>query len=259
MRGTIFDSGITSKYSYVICNFMTYKVYKHTSPSGKVYIGITCQEVNKRWKNGLGYETQPAFHRAIQKYGWDNIKHEVLAEGLSKEQAQQMEIDLIAQYHSNEREYGYNLTNGGDGLNGWEVTEEFRKKRSELAKGNQWRKGKTFSEETRRKMSESKKGQVGYWIGKKRSEETRRKISETKKGVKYSENHVENVRKGIRKAIGKSVLQYTKDGEFVREWECMIDASKELNIAYGGINACCNGKRLSAGGYIWKYKEQNNF
>lgn len=30
-------------------------VYKHTSPSGKVYIGITNQPANKRWKNGMGY------------------------------------------------------------------------------------------------------------------------------------------------------------------------------------------------------------
>lgn len=43
-----------------------YTVYRHTSPSGKVYIGITKQKPHKRWNSG-----QPLFERAILKYGWD--------------------------------------------------------------------------------------------------------------------------------------------------------------------------------------------
>lgn len=43
-------------------------VYKHTSPSGKVYIGITNQPANKRWKNGMGYISSPYFFGAIVKY-----------------------------------------------------------------------------------------------------------------------------------------------------------------------------------------------
>ena len=59
-----------------------YCVYKHTSPSNKVYIGITSQEPERRWQNGYGYATQQLFWRAIQKYGWDNFKHEIIAEKL---------------------------------------------------------------------------------------------------------------------------------------------------------------------------------
>ena len=53
----------------------------------------------------------------------------------------------------------------------------------------------------------------------------------------------------------KSVLQYTKDGKFVKEWPCIRAAEIECSIANGKISAVCKGQRKVAGGYIWKYKE----
>ena len=53
-------------------------LYRHTSPSGKVYVGITSKPILRRWNNGNGYRTCKNFWRAILKYGWDNIIHEVL-------------------------------------------------------------------------------------------------------------------------------------------------------------------------------------
>jgi hypothetical protein len=70
-------------------------VYRHTSPSGKVYIGITSQNVERRWNSGKGYTLCKAFYNAILKYGWDNIKHEVLFTNLSEERAKKLEIELI--------------------------------------------------------------------------------------------------------------------------------------------------------------------
>ena len=69
---------------------MNYSVYKHTCPSGKVYIGITMQKPEIRWNKGLGYKKQDYFYKAILKYGWDNIKHEVLYKDLSKAEAENM-------------------------------------------------------------------------------------------------------------------------------------------------------------------------
>ena len=87
----------------------------HTSPSGKVYIGITCKPLNERFGfEGNGYKLQPYFWRAIQKYGWNNIKHEVLLSGLSRSEACEKEREYIAKYRSNESAFGYNQTNGGD-------------------------------------------------------------------------------------------------------------------------------------------------
>ena len=57
-------------------------VYKHTSPSGKIYIGITGKKPKVRWNNGNGYKHNRHFYRAIKLYGWNNILHEVLFENL---------------------------------------------------------------------------------------------------------------------------------------------------------------------------------
>lgn len=90
-----------------------YFVYKHTTPNNKSYIGITSYtKPELRWRNGNGYNNQ-YFSRAIKKYGWENIKHEILYSNLSKEQAEQKEIELIDLYKSNNPVYGYNIENGG--------------------------------------------------------------------------------------------------------------------------------------------------
>lgn len=99
----------------------TYSVYKHTFPNGKVYIGITKQNPENRWDNGWGYRAvtsegqfcQPVMARAVIKYGWKNITHEILAEGLSKDEAESMEVDLISKYNSTNSEFGYNMNPGG--------------------------------------------------------------------------------------------------------------------------------------------------
>lgn len=99
-----------------------YYVYMHTFPNGKVYIGITCQKPNQRWKNGSGYlrkneyekYEQPFIANAIIKYGWENIKHEVLFSGLSKAEAEAKEQELILEYKSDKKEYGYNIQHGGN-------------------------------------------------------------------------------------------------------------------------------------------------
>ena len=89
-------------------------VYKHTCPNNKVYIGITKVNPVKRWRKGEGYVNNLHFYRAIQKYGWDCIKHEIVCSELSEEEAKKIEVALIAAYNSNNPLYGYNQTLGGD-------------------------------------------------------------------------------------------------------------------------------------------------
>lgn len=83
-------------------------VYKHTDPNGKIYIGITQNHPQTRWNEGGGYEKQHKFYKAIQKYGWINFKHEIVAAGLTKEEALELENDLILQYQSYDISFGYN-------------------------------------------------------------------------------------------------------------------------------------------------------
>lgn len=90
-----------------------YFVYKHTCPNNKIYVGIT-SNVKERWKSGACYLNNSYFQAAIQKYGWDNIKHEILFENLTKDEASQKEIELIAEYKSDDRRFGYNVRSGGE-------------------------------------------------------------------------------------------------------------------------------------------------
>lgn len=96
---------------------MTYSVYMHTSPSGKRYIGITKQKPEQRWGKGRNYKSNSYFTSAINKYGWNNFKHEILFEVESLAEAKELEIQLIAHYKSDERKYGYNISKGGDPCN----------------------------------------------------------------------------------------------------------------------------------------------
>lgn len=92
-----------------------YCVYKHTSPNGKCYIGITKQTLERRSQNGEGYSTQRVFYNAIKKYGWNNFKHEILEDNLTHNEACEREIYYISMFKSNQSKYGYNTTSGGDG------------------------------------------------------------------------------------------------------------------------------------------------
>lgn len=93
-------------------------LYKHTTPSGKVYVGITNQIPEHRWNNGKGYfnvEKSP-FKSAIIKYGWDNIKHEILVTNLTRLQAINWERRLIKHYKN--LGISLNSTDGGEGVVG---------------------------------------------------------------------------------------------------------------------------------------------
>ena len=200
-----------------------YCVYKHTFPNEKVYIGITSINPLKRWKNGEGYRTQLVY-RPIQKYGWDNIKHEILFENLTKEEACQKEIELIAEYDSTDPLKGYNQSPGGNTV---EITEEVRQKMSKAHLGIP--------------LSESHKE------GLKRGRAKR--LIQPNTGKHLSETWKEAVAKGV----SKSVNQFDLDGNFIASYFGQKEASKITGICSSNIMRCCKGERKTAGGYIWRY------
>lgn len=91
----------------------TYCVYRHIAPNGKCYIGITKQEPERRFQNGMGYKTQEVFWRAINKYGWDSFKHEILESGLTEKRASELEDHYIKNVYHSFAPNGYNTAEGG--------------------------------------------------------------------------------------------------------------------------------------------------
>lgn len=151
-----------------------YIIYKYTSPSGKIYIGQTNDEKRRKrqHKNDARLGSKCLFHKAIRKYGFDNFKYEVLVNCKTREEVNSMEVYYINKYKTTDRIYGYNSTNGGDGVEGFRHSEDAKRRIREFIRNRK------VSEETRRRMSESNKGKV-------RSEETRLRISNSKKGDKH--------------------------------------------------------------------------
>lgn len=171
-----------------------YSVYKHTTPNGKVYIGITSTSVEKRWNDGKGYARHPYFYNAIKKYGWDNIEHTILFENLTKEEACKKEKELINRYKSNQHDYGYNMTTGGESC---EFNEQARVNLSNALKG------RVVSDDVKLKISESEKG-------KQISDETRLKMSIAQQNRITPQGTIDNLRKMAKDRVGKPLSYETR-------------------------------------------------
>ena len=241
-----------------------YTVYKHTTPNGKVYIGITQQKPEDRWKNGRGYNKGQLFYKAVLKYGWDNIVHEILYENLSKEDACAKEMELIAKYKSNQREHGYNIQDGGLCAE----PSELAKQKSSQAMKEKWQsedfrntviskmQGKKRSDAAKKNISEAQRKRFENPLererisknqqGKKRSEEAKRKTSET---LKKRYEDIENINRLIATHEGKRVI-CVETGEV---FSSVRRASLKYNISHYSISEVCKGNRKSAGGYRWSY------
>ena len=86
----------------------SWTVYAHISPNGKMYVGITSDNPEPSWNHGNGYKSNKHFTNAIQKYGWDNFQHEIIASGLTANEAGHMEQLLINKLKLNDDKFGYN-------------------------------------------------------------------------------------------------------------------------------------------------------
>lgn len=247
-----------------------YCVYAHTSPSGKKYVGQTGRKPEQRWgKNGINYLAKKndkyihsAFAKAILKYGWDNIEHEIIASNLTKEEADNFEKLLIEKLNTMNPKYGYNCKEGGSHGS---LSEESKRKLSESTKGEKShmygkhlseetkkkisnsRKGTLSSEETKRKISDATKGESNPFYGKQHTEESRKKMSESQKGLRMGASHF----------ASRKVKQYNLQGNLIKVWDCMREAGRELRINYHNIYSCCQNNRRTAGKFIWRYFEDD--
>lgn len=257
-------------------------VYKHISPSNKVYIGITSQKPEIRWgNNGRCYKTQSVFYRAIEKYGWDNIRHEILFENLSHEEAVQKEIELIKEYKSNCSKYhnpmyGYNQTDGGEGQSGYVFSQERKDWLSQKMKGN----GNPFynkshTEETKKKIAslakeryknpednpnygnrwddEQRQKASGLRIGNITSEKTKNKLSMSMSGENNPMYGKCPSYESIRK--NRNSQPNTKRVKCVEQnviFQSVSECARYFNTSAGAISSACRRGHISQG-YHFEY------
>lgn len=247
-----------------------FSVYKHTTPCGKVYIGITSQRLEKRWQNGNGYIHNDHFTKAIKRYGWQNIKHDVLFENLTIQDAYKKEIELISYYKSNDPNYGYNNSSGGEGANGIVMSESAKQKLREKSIGrhlseeakqkvSKFNKGKKQSEETKRKISEALKGKPKK--GHPLTNEAKRKISIALKGKKKPHKGIPRSEEARMKMRLANANRDTSN-LFRRSIMCIetgiiypsiTDAAKQNNVDRRNISRYLSKQRIKTSGLSWKY------
>ena len=208
-----------------------WSVYKHTCPNGKVYIGATSKLPRVRWNYGYGYRNS-IFYSVICEYGWDNILHEIIATGLTEEQAYELEEKLIYEYDATNPNKGYNKATGR-GTTGVLISEETRQRLIESHTG----KKNPHSDEWNEKIRKGNLGKKNPHIGVPRNEECRAKIAT---------------------AHSKKVGQYDLNLNLIRVYDSARSAARETAIKNQGISACCLGKAKTAGGYIWKFYEDSD-
>jgi group I intron endonuclease len=209
----------------------SYDVYKITNKvNNKVYIGITSKGISARWKEHI-YSAEHGcpfkLHNAIRKYGKENFSVELIDFCNSWEELTKKEQHYISEYKSSQDEFGYNMTEGGDGTFGRCHTEETKEKIRQKAIGRE------VTEATRLKLSEA--GKI---------------ITEARKAYRNSGN--------IGSSRKKPVLQYTKDGKFITEYSGVNEASRNTGICVTTLSNALKGRNVigsKVNPYIWVYKE----
>lgn len=205
----------------------------------------------------------------------------IILEKVTKYEWREKEREWIARYKDQLK----NDTNGGDGIDGYKHTPEslLKMKSSWIQKGQrlspdtEFKKGHTKTNEWKEKVSKKLKGRKhsdeakkNMSIGQKKiskqtsermkgnqhakgvffSIERRKSISERKMGHLVSQE----TRDKIKARVSKPVLQYDKQGNFIKEWESGKHAAKILNLNYHSVNNNLNNLTNTSGGFIWKYK-----
>lgn len=202
-------------------NLTNWCVYMHENRvNGKKYIGITSQKPTRRWANGEGYKNSARFYAAIQKYGWDAFRHELLFTDLTQEEAERLEIELIAKYGTLDPLRGYNLDPGGS--------------------------VRHPTAETREKLRAAHQGQ-------KPTAANRQSIVAAVKGKPKTDEH----RRKISKAHGGREIRCVETGEvFMNAYE----VQRATGIDARSVRQVCTHVQYhkTAGGLHWEYVEAVN-
>lgn len=234
---------------------MVWSIYIVTNKAnGKQYVGIA-KDLKRRWNQHISANgSAPALHAAIKKYGKGGFIFSHICDAFEFEAACDFERMLIQQ-HNTKSPHGYNLTDGGEGVVGWAMTEEDKEVRRvankafmnslspEERSSRFGTKGRKFTPEQIEKIRTSN---IGKNLGKKHSEETRQKMSAVHK-VRPRKPMSEETKEKIRQALlGRKMpeSEKSKHASFVgrkhtEETKAKIRAS---NIA---TKALLKAKRLA--------------
>lgn len=216
--------------------------------------GVPSEETRRKLselkKGLLSGEKNPMFGKHHSEETKQKIGGVHKGKHISEEQKKKLSIALKGRIMSDEHKKKI-----GEAHKGKHHSEETRKKISDSKKGLQSGEkhpmfGKHHSEETRRKMSENHydcSGEKNSMFGKHLSEESKKKLSDAKKGKPMSEEQ--------KKKLSKRVLQFTLNGELIREWPSTKECGRN-GFNQSAVAACCRGEKPQYKGFKWCYAEE---
>ena len=213
-------------------------IYKITNLiNGKIYVGKSI-DIQRRFRSHINEsldENKPSYHhaihRAMRKYGSDNFSFDILEE-CTEDKLNEREIYWISFFDCcvlDSSDKGYNMTRGGDGSSSLDVN-KIRKL---------WDEGLSINEIAEQLQCD------------------RHTVSEH---VKCYENFNEEENKRRKYSLisrhrSKSIKQYNLDGDFICQYESILDASEKTGVGYRTICSNIQGQSSSAGGFQWTYQD----
>ena len=214
---------------------MSWCIYKHTSPSGKCYIGMTSKMPEQRWLDGNGYNLKTKFGKAITKYGWSNFTHEILEVGIETlTMAQEREKYYIKFFDSFKN--GYNSTEGGDS-----VAPDIIQKR------------KVICYETQEIFDSTVEAGEKYQIEHSNiSRACKTRVAAKGKHFLYLEDWDTNWKPFDKRTnISKTKMVICEETQQI--FSSVREASRVINITASLISRCCNGQLKSTHGYHFNF------
>ena len=258
-------------------NNKKYYVYEHISPSGKHYIGITSNSPKKRWANGKGYLTgsQKVFQKAILKYGWNNIIHNIILENVSESEAKYAERYLIKWYKLHKK--SYNMTDGGDTVSEFCIQRiiEYNKRLPKEQRPFYGVRGENNPNSIKVYQYDRQGIFIKEWgsiIDAARTFDNpvstatgitaccKGKLPATK-GYIWRYFYTEKLNETAPSHI-KTIYQYDVDGSFIASYTKIKDLTEVFNVPknrVGIVSSCCSGKGISAFGYFWSWVKYEKY
>lgn len=255
--------------------------------NNKLYIGETVKpDFNERFnehRSRANAGIDNYFYRAVRKYSWESFDKIIIFQTevldnteenkkLLNDLINEKEIFYIKKYNTTNHEFGYNLTNGGDGVVGYKHSNKTKQKLSESHSGEKhWHYGKLNVGSSRIILQFSIDGKlVQEWPS---AAEITRQLGYKSSNISnccnnkiysvhdyifvkksdYTLTYIED-RKHLFKLNNKEVLQYDFLGNFIKKFNSAKEASVELNCSSSSINKAASGKAAQAKTYIWIYK-----
>lgn len=216
-------------------------IYKYTSPSGKNYIGQTTKTLQERaGYSGDGYKRCTLFYKAILKYGFMNMKSEIL-ESFSEEDLDTLiyKLNSAEEYYINKYNTiapnGYNLRAGGNN--------SFYSEDSKLCQHG----SKHFN--YRQDIDDEELKRL-YLQGK-----TLKEICNiTNLSQLTVKRHLIDQEVFKEKKYNNPVIKYNKNGEILGEWISASEAARQEGKTPDNISRCCREKRRFYKGVTYRYK-----